>query len=97
MLDPKIEEALANGIKDTMWMCFWKGEQKANLEELEDSCKQLIRMATQKNAGQRGQATCIDWKSLDMELMRIAIEATCLVLDDRFEELKQEWESEEEQ
>ena len=46
MLDPKIEEALANGIKDTMWMCFWKGEQKANLEELEDSCKRLIRMTT---------------------------------------------------
>lgn len=95
MLDPIIEEALANGIKDTMWMCFWKGEQKANLEELEDSCKRLIRMTTQKNAGQRGQTTCIDWGSLDMELMRIAIEATAFVLDDRFEKLKQEWESEE--
>lgn len=95
MLDKKIEEALSNGIKDTMWSMFWKGNQKANLEELEDSCKQLIRMATQKNSGQRGDATCIDWKSLDMELMRIAIEATCLVLDDRFEKLKQEWESEE--
>lgn len=96
MLDEKIEEALANGIKDTMWMCFWKGEQKANLEELEDSCKRLIRMATQKNVGQRGKATCIDWKSLDMELVRIAIEATCLVLDDRFEELKKEWAESEE-
>jgi hypothetical protein len=97
MLELKIEQALSNGIKDTMWMCFWKGEQKADLEELEDSCKRLIRMATQKNAGQRRQATCIDWKSLDMELMRIAIEATCLVLDGRFEKLKQEWESEEKQ
>ena len=95
MLDKKIEEALSNGIKDTMWSMFWKGSQKANLEELEDSCKRLIRMATQKNAGQRGDATCIDWKSLDMELMQIAVEATCLVLDDRFEKLKQEWESEE--
>ena len=40
---------------------------------------------------QRGDATCIDWKSLDMEFMRIAIEATCFVLDDRFEGLKNEW------
>lgn len=94
MLDEKLEEALSDGVKDFMWSMFWKGNQKVNLEELEDSVKRLIRMATQKNAGQRGQATCIDWKSLDMELMRIAIEATCLVLDDRFEELKQEWEGE---
>ena len=57
--------------------------------------RELLPRLTQKNAGQRGQATCIDWKSLDMELMRIAIEATCLVLDDRFEGLKREWESEE--
>ena len=95
MLDEKLEEALSDGVKDFMWAMLCKGNQKANLEELEDSVKRLIRMATQKNAGQRGQATCIDWKSLDMELMRIAIEATCLVLDDRFEELKQEWKSEE--
>lgn len=94
MLDKKTEEALSNGIKDTMWSMFWKGNQKANLEELEDSCKRLMRMATQKNAGQRGQDTCIDWKSLDMELMRIAIEATAFVLDDRFEELKRGWKSE---
>ena len=87
----KMEEALANGVKDTMWAMFWKGKQKANLSELEESCKRLIRMATQKNAGQRGDATCIDWKSLDMEFMRIAIEATCFVLDDRFEGLKNEW------
>lgn len=58
MLDKKIEEALSSGIKDTMWSMFWKGNQKANLEELENSCKRLIRMATQKNAGQRGDATC---------------------------------------
>lgn len=91
MLDPKMETALANGIKDTMWMCFWKGHQKANLEELEDSVKRLIRLSTQKNAGQRGDATCIDWKSLDMEMMRIVIEATAFVLDEKFDELKERW------
>lgn len=93
MLDAKTEQALSNGIKDTMWAMFWKGKQKANLPELEDSVKRLIRMATQKNAGQRKDATCIDWSTLDMEFMRIAIEAAAFVLDDRFEKLKEEWES----
>ena len=92
MLDAKTEQALSNGIKDTMWAMFWRGKQKANLTELEESVKRLIRMATQKNAGQRGDSTCIDWSTLDMEFMRIAIEATALVLDDRFQELKEEWE-----
>ena len=92
MLDAKTEQALSNGIKDTMWSMFWKGKQRANLPELEESVKRLIRMVTQKNAGQRGDSTCIDWSTLDMEFMRIAIEATALVLDDRFQELKEEWE-----
>ena len=88
----KMETALSNGVKDAMWSMFWKGKQRANLPELEESVKRLIRMATQKNAGQRGDSTCIDWNTLDMEFMRIAIEATALVLDDRFQELKEEWE-----
>ena len=93
MLDAKTEQALSKGIKDTMWAMFWKGKQKANLPELEDSVKRLIRMTTQKNAGQRKDATCIDWSTLDMEFMRITIEAAAFVLDDRFEKLKEEWES----
>ena len=87
-----METALSNGVKDAMWSMFWRGKQRANLPELEESVKRLIRMATQKNAGQRGDSTCIDWSTLDMEFMRIAIEATALVLDDRFQELKEEWE-----
>ena len=92
MLDAKTEQALSKGIKDTMWAMFWKGKQKANLLELEDSVKRLIRMTTQKNAGQRKDATCIDWSTLDMEFMRIAIEAAAFVLDERFQKLKEEWE-----
>ncbi len=87
-----METALSNGVKDAMWSMFWRGKQMANLPELEESVKRLIRMATQKNAGQRGDSACIDWSTLDMEFMRIAIEATALVLDDRFQELKEEWE-----
>ena len=93
MLDAKTEQALSNGIKDAMWSMFWKGKQKANLPELEDSVKRLIRMTTQKDAGQRDNATCIDWKTLDMEFLRIAIEATAFVLDERFQGLKEEWEA----
>ncbi len=91
MLETRTQQALDNGIKDTMWAMFWKGNQVANLDELEDAVKRLIRMATQKNAGQRDDATCIDLASLDMELMRIAIEAACLVLDSRFQDLKEAW------
>lgn len=91
MLDEKIEQALSNGIKDTMWAMFWKGNQVADLEALEDGVKRLIRMTTQKDAGQRGNATCIDWHSLDMEFMRIVMEATAFVLDKRFDKLKEEW------
>ena len=87
-MDEKMDTALANGIKDTMWAMFWKGKQEANLPELEESCKRLIRMTTQKDAGQRGNSTCIDWKSLDMEFLRIAIEATAFVLDERFDYIK---------
>lgn len=94
-MDTKMQEALDNGIKDTMWAMFWKGKQKANLPELEEAVKRLIRMATQKNAGQRGDATCISWDTLDMEFMRIAIEATAFVLDDRFQALKEAWEEDE--
>lgn len=90
-LSPKMEDALSAGIKDAMWAMFWKGNQVADLDALEDSVKRLIRMATQKNAGQRQDATCIDWKSLDMEFMRIVMEATAFVLDSRFDELKKQW------
>lgn len=93
-IGPKLQEALDNGIRDSMWRMFWMGAQKANLDELEASVKRLIRMATQKNAGQRGDKTCINWNTLNMELMRIAIEATAFVLDERFQGLKHEWENE---
>ena len=94
-MDTKTQEALDNGIRDIMWAMFWKGKQKANLPELEEAVKRLIRMATQKNAGQRGDATCISWDTLDMEFMRIVIEATAFVLDDRFQALKEAWEEDE--
>lgn len=97
-MDEKMQKALANGVKDTMWAMFWKGNQKADLDGLEEAVQRLIRMATQKNAGQSDFAKCtdIDFDTLDMELMRIALEATAFVLDERFDKLKEEWSDEDE-
>lgn len=49
-------------------------------------------MTTQKTAGQPGYAksTHISWDTLDMELMRIVVEATALVLSGRLDELEVE-------
>jgi hypothetical protein len=82
-------KALNNGPKDMMWRFLMEGGQMANVDALEASVHRLIRMAIQKNAGQREGATCIDWNNLDMELTIIAIEATSLVLDDRFNKVKE--------
>ena len=46
-------------------------------------------MTTQKTAGQR-KGTHISWDTLDMEIMRVVIEATALVLSGRLEELSKE-------
>ncbi len=90
------QDEYENGIMDSMWTMFQMGQQKANLPQLEECCKMLIRMATQKTAGQRGKESDIPWTgSLNMTLMNIAVEATCLVLDKRFPKLKEEWEADE--
>ena len=49
-------------------------------------------MTTQKSAGQPGHAKSmhISWDTLDMELMRIVVEATALVLSGRLDELEVE-------
>lgn len=44
-----------NDIKDFMWSMFWMTHevQKADIDLLEDDIKTLIKMTTQKTAGQR--------------------------------------------
>ena len=48
-------------------------------------------MTTQKTAGQKGYSakSRISWETMDMELMRIVIEATALVLSGRLDELEE--------
>lgn len=80
----------ANGIKDAMWHFLMNGGQKENIPELKESVYRLIQMTTQKTAGQvqYAKATHISWETLDMEIMRIVIEATALVLSGRLDELE---------
>lgn len=80
----------ANAIKDTMWYFLMDKGQKENIPALKEAVYRLIQMTTQKTAGQRAtKKTDINWDSLDMELMRIVIEATCLVLSGRLDELEE--------
>jgi hypothetical protein len=87
------KDELEKGTADFMWAMFRKGNQKANLMELEELCQRLIRMASQKTTGQRNKPGDLDWGNLGMLYNMIAIEATCLVLDPRFDKLKEEWET----
>ncbi len=79
----------ANGLKDMMWRFLMDKGQKENIPELKESVYRLIQMMTQKTAGQRNDKneTRIPWETLDMEIMRIVIEATALVLSGRLDEL----------
>lgn len=81
----------ANGIKDVMWHFLMDKGQKENIPALKASVYRLIQMTTQKTAGQPRYAkpTHISWDTLDMELMRIVIEATALVLSGRLDELEE--------
>ena len=80
-----------NGIKDLMWSFLMDKGQKENIPELKEAVYRLIQMTTQKTAGQPQYAktTHIPWKTLDMEIMRIVIEATALVLSGRLDELEE--------
>ena len=80
----------ADGIKDAMWRFLMDGGQKENIPGLKASVYRLIGMTTQKTAGQRPDRTPthISWETLDMEIMRIVIEATALVLSGRLDELE---------
>lgn len=66
--------------------------QKENIPALKASVYRLIQMTTQKTAGRPGYAkpTHVSWDTLDMELMRIVVEATALVLSGRLDELEVE-------
>ena len=84
----KLKENPANSIKDTMWNFLMDKGQKANIPALKEYVYDLIKMTTQKTAGQRQTAKKdIPWEELDMTLMSIVIEATALVLSGELDKL----------
>ena len=85
----------ANAIKDTMWKFLMDNGQEANIPALKEYVYDLIKMITQKTAGQRATAkNDISWDELDMTIMSIVIEATCLVLSGELDKIPQTEEGE---
>ena len=72
----------ADVLKEPMWQMFMTFGQKANPEQLKTYVYDLIKMSTQKTAGQRSdKKSDLSWDdNLDMTLWGIVIEATALVL-----------------
>lgn len=80
-----------SGLKDAMWSMFWVKENaddrdftESDKEAVKENVARLIRMTTQKNAGQRGVRDCLDWKSLDTTIMTIICAVTSLCLSGYF-------------
>ncbi len=79
----------ANAIKDTMWRFLIDKGQQANIPALKEYVYDLIKLTTQKTAGQRATAKSdIPWEHLDMTLMSIVIEATALVLSGELDKIE---------
>ena len=81
-------------LKDAMWSMFWVARNQDgagpaavdpdDAESLKESVARLIRMTTQKTAGQRSVKNHLDWKQLDTVLMNIACITTRMCLDGVF-------------
>ena len=78
----------ANAIKDAMWFFLQDGHQEANIPALKEYVYDLIKATTQKDAGQRGKVSNINWNDLDMIVMSIVCEATALVLSGELDRLE---------
>lgn len=80
----------ADAIKDTMWTFLMSKGQKANIPALKEYVYDLIKMTTQKTAGQRaGVRHDISWDELEMTLFSVVIEATALVLSGDLDKLEE--------
>lgn len=80
-----------NDIKDFMWSMLWMTHevQKADIDQLEDDIKTLIKMTTQKTAGQRkDKMKDISWDNLERIQMNIICGATVLYLTGCLDELR---------
>lgn len=85
-----MKENPADKIKDTMWYFLMNGSQKSDITGLKEAVYDLIGMTTQKTAGQRKIKDHISWDDLDMTIMTIVIQATCLVLSGDLDKISEE-------
>lgn len=88
------------GMKDMMWSMFWVTHDayQADIDQLEKDIKTLIRMTTQKTAGQKPYATKedISFDNLERIQMNIICGATVLYLTGALDELREALKAKEE-
>ena len=75
--------------KDAMWSMFWVQQNHqpgagADKEALKENVARLIRLATQKTAGQRGSKKDVHWDAVTPTIMSIVCCATALCLSGEF-------------
>lgn len=77
-------------LKDAMWAMFWLGNPEdrrtsdTDRENLKENVARLIRMATQKTAGQRKSVGHVDWNAMEHTVMSITLCATQMALNGDF-------------
>lgn len=77
-------------VKNAMWSMFWikqnagPSDTDQDREQLKECVARMIRMATQKTAGQRGASDHIDWACLEHTMMQICLCATSMCLAGEF-------------
>lgn len=81
----KMKKNPANELKDAMWTFLMDGGQKENIPALKEYVYDLIKVTTQKDAGQRGNKDNIDFNHVDMIMFSIVCEATALVLSGKLD------------
>lgn len=70
----------ADALTDPMWQMYQTFGQKANISALKEYVYTLIKMSTQKTAGQRSnKKDNVSFEDLNMVLWGIVIEACALV------------------
>ena len=75
--------------KDAMWSMFWMQQRHklgtgADKEALKENVARLIRLSTQKTAGQRGSKKDVHWDAITPTIMSIVCCATAICLSGEF-------------
>lgn len=79
-----------NDLKDTMWSMLWFKVNTGDIgtendkETIKENVARLIRMTTQKTAGQRGIKDHVDWGALEHTMLSICCCATSMALAGEF-------------